>query len=116
MQLSGQILSKVNTEIAKDLLGISNRLAQKDSTIWGINSEAATRLNWVNLPIQSRELMPQLDSLSAWARTNKLDRVILCGMGGSSLAAEVIAAAYGKELLVVDSPHQPKSSVLAQLI
>ena len=105
MQLSGQILSKVNTEIAKDLLGISIRLAQKDSTIWGINTEAATRLNWVNLPIQSRELMPQLDSLSAWARTNKLDQVILCGMGGSSLAAEVIAAAYGKELSVVDSTH-----------
>ena len=105
MQLSGQILSKVNKEIAKDLLGISIRLAQKDSTIWGANTEAATRLNWVGLPIQSRELMPQLDSLSAWARTNKLDQVILCGMGGSSLAAEVIAAAYGKELLVVDSTH-----------
>jgi len=79
VQLSGQILSKVNKEIAKDLLGISIRLAQKDSTIWGANTEAATRLNWVGLPIQSRELMPQLDSLSAWARTNKLDRVILCG-------------------------------------
>ena len=105
MQLSGQILSKVNTEIAKDLLGISIRLAQKDSTIWGKNTEAAMRLNWVDLPFQSRELMPQLDSLSAWARTNKLDQVILCGMGGSSLAAEVIAAAYGKNLFVVDSTH-----------
>ena len=105
MQLSGQILSKVNKDIAKELLDISIRLAQKDSTIWGINTEAASRLNWVDLPIQSRELMPQLDSLSAWARTNKLDQVILCGMGGSSLAAEVIAAAYGKELLVVDSTH-----------
>ena len=105
MQLSGQILSKVNKEIAKDLLGISIRLAQKDSTIWGIDTEAATRLNWVDLPIKSRELMPQLDSLSAWARTNRLDRVILCGMGGSSLGAEVIAAAYGKDLLVIDSTH-----------
>jgi len=105
MQINGRLLPKVNKDIAKDLLDISKRLARKDSTIWGANTEAPTRLNWVDLPVKSRELMPELDSLSAWARTNKLEQVILCGMGGSSLAAEVIAAAYKKELIVLDSTH-----------
>ena len=105
MQINGRLLPKVNKDIAKDLLDISKRLARKDSTIWGANTEAPTRLNWVDLPVKSRELMPELDSLSAWARTNKLEQVILCGMGGSSLAAEVIAATYKKELIVLDSTH-----------
>ena len=32
-----------------------------------------------------------------------LDHVVLCGMGGSSLAPEVICATEGKELVVLDS-------------
>jgi glucose-6-phosphate isomerase len=34
-------------------------------------------------------------------------RVVLCGMGGSSLAPEVLAKTYGKEIVIVDStdPH-----------
>jgi len=68
-------------------------------------AEAPTRLNWIDLPVTSRDLLPQLDSLSAWARSNKLNEVILCGMGGSSLAAEVIAKTYKKSLVVLDSTH-----------
>ncbi len=105
MQLSGPLLAKVNPRLSKELLAISKRLATKDSTIWGPGTEAKERLNWVDLPLTSRNLMPELDSLSAWARANHLDRVILCGMGGSSLAAEVIAATYKKDLTVVDSTH-----------
>ena len=47
--------------------------------------------------------MPELDALSAWARSNGLTQVILCGMGGSSLAPEVIAASYKKQLTTLDS-------------
>ena len=76
-----------------------------DSTIWGANTEAANRLNWVNLPTASRDLLPQLDSLSAWARSNNLTQVVLCGMGGSSLAPEVISSTYKKNLVVIDSTY-----------
>jgi len=105
MKLSGPLLSKINRALAKDLLAVSKRLAQKDSTIWGPGTQAASFLGWIDLPIKSRELMPELDSLAAWARTNNLSRVILCGIGGSTLAAEVIAAAYKREVIVVDSTH-----------
>ncbi|MFA5918582.1 MAG: glucose-6-phosphate isomerase [Candidatus Nanopelagicaceae bacterium] len=81
----------------------SARLAKKDVTLWGkeAEAEAKIRLNWVDLPTTSRALLPELDALAA--RFRSFDRVILCGMGGSSLAPEVIAATFEKRLLVIDS-------------
>ena len=105
MKISGPLVSKIDKDLVADLLPIAVRLANKDTNIWGVNSEAPTRLNWIDLPVTSRDLLPQLDSLSAWARSNKLNEVILCGMGGSSLAAEVIAKTYKKSLVVLDSTH-----------
>ncbi len=86
---------------------ISSRLARKDSTIWGAEAakEAAIRLDWIDLPESSRTLLPKLDALSAWSRSIGHKNFILCGMGGSSLAPEVIAAHYQKELTVLDSTN-----------
>jgi len=85
------------------IVDASVRLAKKDATLWGpdAQAEARVRLNWVDLPSTSRALLPQLDALAAKFR--HFDRVILCGMGGSSLAPEVIAATFKKSLLVIDS-------------
>jgi glucose-6-phosphate isomerase len=84
---------------------ITIRLAKCDPTIWGqsASKEAAIRLNWVNLPEKSRELLPQLDALSAWSREFGHEVFILCGMGGSSLAPEVMAQVYKKKLTILDS-------------
>ena len=84
---------------------ITHRLAAKDSTLWGAaaEKEAAIRLNWIDLPTFSRELLPVLDALSAWSREIGHQDFVLCGMGGSSLAPEVIAAVYKKSLTVLDS-------------
>lgn len=91
------------------LNAITGRLAAKDATLWGkeAEAEAALRLNWIDLPSSSRELLPLLDALSAWSREIGHNDFVLCGMGGSSLAPEVIAAVYKKELTVLDStdPH-----------
>ena len=79
---------------------IAPRLAAKDHTIWGelAENEAAQRLDWIDLPQTSRQLLPILDALSAWSRELGHKRFILCGMGGSSLAPEVIATHYSKKL------------------
>ncbi|MEY5018850.1 MAG: hypothetical protein RJB54_768 [Actinomycetota bacterium] len=84
---------------------ITERLAKKDSSIWGsaAQAEASIRLNWIDLPESSRDLLPLLDALSAWSRELKHENFVLCGMGGSSLAPEVIAASYQKKLTVLDS-------------
>ena len=84
---------------------ITPRLAKKDSSLWGVaaQAEASVRLDWVDLPDTSRELLPILDALSAWSREIGHSTFILCGMGGSSLAPEVIAAHYKKPLVILDS-------------
>ena len=107
INLAGEWLEKydANSDCAKDLNAISVRLANKDASLWGSDAEneAKTRLNWIDLPATSRDLLPELDALSAHARSKDLTKVILCGMGGSSLAPEVIAKTYGKNLTVLDT-------------
>lgn len=104
-QLTGHSLSKIDRSDSRyrALMEFHSRLAQKDPTIWGAAAaaEATVRLNWIDLPESSRDLLPQLDALCAKHR-DKL-RVILCGMGGSSLGPEVIAQTYKRELFIVDS-------------
>jgi len=102
IKLSFSFPSNENTA---ELNSITARLAAKDPSIWGAAaaSEAAIRLDWVDLPQESRELLPTLDALSAWSRELGHENFILCGMGGSSLAPEVIAAHYKKKLIVLDS-------------
>ncbi|MGW0663887.1 glucose-6-phosphate isomerase [Streptodolium elevatio] len=81
------------------------RLAASDPTLWGpdAESEAAVRLGWVGLPASSRALLPQLAELREQVRAEGLDHVVLAGMGGSSLAPEVVAAVHGVPLTVVDT-------------
>lgn len=85
------------------LLDFHTRLARKDATIWGSRAaaEASTRMNWIDLPESSRELLPQLDALCAKHREKT--HIILCGMGGSSLGPEVIARTYDRKLFILDS-------------
>ena len=93
------------------------RLAKKDPTIWGLDAvaEATIRLNWVDLPEQSRDLLPTVDALAAKHRDKKY--VVLAGMGGSSLGPEVIAQTYQKQLFILDStdPHYLQNALSAQL-
>jgi len=101
------------------LNAITNRLAAKDPTLWGSAAahEAAHRLDWLDLPETSRDLLPELDALSAWSREIGHSTFILCGMGGSSLAPEVIAAHFGKSLTVLDStdPNQIARAIPSDL-
>jgi glucose-6-phosphate isomerase len=105
LKISGQKLGTIDRSSAlyTKIAAVNPKLAAKDSTIWGsaAQAEAGVRLNWIDAPESSRELLPQLDAISAKFRNHT--RVVLCGMGGSSLAPEVIAATYRKELFVLDS-------------
>ncbi|WP_270889406.1 glucose-6-phosphate isomerase [Pedococcus sp. 5OH_020] len=83
----------------------ASRLFAQDATLWGseAESESAVRLSWVNLPRASRPLVGEVAALRDQLRSDGVDRVVLCGMGGSSLAPEVICATAGVELVVLDS-------------
>ena len=103
IKLSGPLATKIDrgSDLYKKLSAASARLAKKDATLWGsaAQAEAAIRLNWVDLPNSSRELLPALDALAAKFRGKD---VVLCGMGGSSLAPEVIAGTYKKSAFIFD--------------
>ena len=83
---------------------VASRIAGRDADLWGpaAAAEAAVRLGWVDLPRTSRELLPRITALRDELAAEGVDRVVLCGMGGSSLAPEVITATAGVPLVVLD--------------
>jgi glucose-6-phosphate isomerase len=83
----------------------ASKLFAQDATLWGkdAESESAIRLSWVNLPRTSRPLLGEIAALRGELAEQGVDRVVLCGMGGSSLAPEVICATAGVDLVVLDS-------------
>jgi glucose-6-phosphate isomerase len=104
-------------ELVKD--GFAGKLFAKDPTLWGADaeSESAKRLSWVSLPQTSRPLVGELAALRGELVEAGADHVVLCGMGGSSLAPEVICATYGVELTVLDSsnPDQVRGALQDRL-
>ena len=105
----------------ESLQAASASLANKDPELWGSAARALAqeRLGWIDLPESSRAHLPALDALAAWSRSQKRTRFVLSGMGGSSLAPEVIATTFfsqsrtgsqakgeaGTELVILDSTH-----------
>ena len=85
----------------------ASRLFEQDPTLWGpdAEAEASIRLSWVGLPRSSRPLVGEIAALREHFRSEGVDRVVLCGMGGSSLAPEVVCATAGVPLVVLDSSH-----------
>ena len=94
---------------------IASRIAAKDPIIWGYQAaaEAAIRLGWTELHITSRAILDDLAALKTALDTEGIDRVVLAGMGGSSLAPEVITRTAGVSLVVLDStdPDQVRSAL-----
>lgn len=90
--------------------GVPAALAARDPGLWGpaAAEEAAVRLGWLGAPRHSRTLLGSLSVLAERAREDGLDHVVLAGMGGSSLAPEVISRTAGVPLTVLDTtdPHQ----------
>jgi glucose-6-phosphate isomerase len=84
---------------------VASSLASADPTLWGKEAEheAARRLAWVALPETSRPLLATIEALRADLHADGIDRVVLAGMGGSSLAPEVICATAGVPLTVLDT-------------
>jgi glucose-6-phosphate isomerase len=107
------------TEARRRLIeaGVPGLLSEKDPTLWGdeAEAEAKIRLGWVDTFRRSRDLLPTLAALREACAD--LRHVVLAGMGGSSLAPEVIARTLGVELTVLDTtdPHQVRAALADRL-
>ena len=95
--------------------GLATALAGKDATLWGPEAtpEASVRLGWLDSVATGRPIAEEVVRLREELRSEGVDRVVLCGMGGSSLAPEVICASAGVPLVVVDTtdPGQVRSAL-----
>ncbi len=95
--------------------GLPAKLAAKDTGLWGPAAEpvAAARLGWLDAPTVSRGLLGEFAQLAERARQDRLDHIVLAGMGGSCLAPEVITRTAGAPLTVLDTtdPHQVASAL-----
>ena len=98
---------------------IATRIFAKDHTLWGpdAESESAIRLGWVEAATVSQPLVEDIVELRDALRAEGVTRIVLCGMGGSSLAPEVIAGTAGVELTVLDStdPEQVSAALADRL-
>jgi glucose-6-phosphate isomerase len=93
---------------------VASRITDQDPTLWGkkAESEASQRLGWVESVNESRDLVEQIVALRSALHAQGIRHFVLAGMGGSSLAPEVITATAGVELTIVDStaPGQVKAA------
>jgi glucose-6-phosphate isomerase len=98
---------------------IATRIFAKDHTLWGpeAESESAIRLGWVEAATVSQALVGEIMELRNALKADGVTHIVLCGMGGSSLAPEVIAGTAGVELTVLDStdPEQVSAALADRL-
>ena len=90
------------------------RLHHRDPALWttspGAQQSILERFGWLDVVGGFDEWRQQLPAFAANTRMDGLDRVLLAGMGGSSLAPELFARVFGGHttgaaLSVLDSTH-----------
>jgi len=88
---------------------IIHRIWARDYSVWKPDpTEISNRLDWLNSPEMMLELLPRFNELVREVSAAGYTRVMLLGMGGSSLAPTVFAKVFGKsegypELTVLDN-------------
>jgi phosphoglucose isomerase-like protein len=77
---------------------------ERDSTVW-TGSDEAHWLGWLDEPLHVQERLDEIRSV-AESLHDEVDAVVLCGMGGSSLAPEVLRRNFEVDWVhVLDTTH-----------
>jgi transaldolase/glucose-6-phosphate isomerase len=95
-QLEPRIALRVQRAVEED---VARRIWRKDASLWGDSDqpELADRLGWLTVPEQMREEVDDLEAFADQIRDEGVTDVLLLGMGGSSLAPEVIRRSFGDQ-------------------
>ena len=84
-----------------DPAALVERIWERDPTVWTGHDEAHW-LGWLDEPLRMRERVGELEALR---EAYTYDRVVVVGMGGSSLAPLVLGRAFAVPLEVLDTTH-----------
>jgi transaldolase/glucose-6-phosphate isomerase len=91
----------------RDAGELVERIWERDPTVWTGHDEAQW-LGWLDEPRRMRERVAELTEFAAGVAED-VDDVVLLGMGGSSLAPEVLARAFGARYFTVLDTTHPKA-------
>jgi transaldolase / glucose-6-phosphate isomerase len=77
---------------------VAKRIWKKDDTLWGPagQPEVADRLGWLTIAECSEDVLDDLEAFAREVAAEGTRDVVLLGMGGSSLAPEVIRQSFGE--------------------
>jgi glucose-6-phosphate isomerase len=110
---AAEAADRIVPQLVSDL--VASRITALDATLWGpdAESEATQRLGWTESVVVSSPLVDDIIALRDKLREVGVDHIVLCGMGGSSLAPEVITKTHGVALTVLDStdPGQVRAAI-----
>ncbi|GAB4504875.1 MAG: bifunctional transaldolase/phosoglucose isomerase [Anaerolineales bacterium] len=117
----GPLAAPVSRRIAQlEADSVSPRLWDADASLWTTDpdgqAEVQKRLGWLRLPETSRSSLPEWGEFADQVHYEGVQRILLLGMGGSSLAPEVMSnlfvsptpeAAEGKPCLAILDSTDP---------
>ncbi len=99
------------------------RLWQGDPTVWSEDPvpELADRLGWLDLHEGMRPRIPELTDLAEGLVDDGILDVVVCGMGGSSLAPDVFSRVFGARpayprVTILDSTHPDAVETVAAAV
>lgn len=112
-----EAVRSVVPQLVADL--VASGITALEPALWGPDAEqgASTRLGWTEAVANSRPLVAEIIALRDSLREAGIDHIVLAGMGGSSLAPEVIARTANVPLTILDStdPGQVLAAVSDRL-
>jgi transaldolase/glucose-6-phosphate isomerase len=106
LHLAADLLAAVDHALtAWDAAGNTLRLWARDSTLW-TGADESRWLGWLDVIGEQLTDLGHLDEVAALGRSGEFDDAVVLGMGGSSLAPEVLASTLGPQ------PGFPRLSIL----
>ena len=93
----GPIAASVSKRLAQfEADSVHTRLWAHDPTLWTEDAEGQAevkiRMGWLDSPLKARQLIPIYKSFADEIHNERIHRVLVLGMGGSSLTAEVLSS------------------------
>jgi glucose-6-phosphate isomerase len=113
LRLPDELRGPVDAAIARSVEDRwASRLAARDTTLWttdpAVAATIANRLGWLDAPAAFTDEIAELEAWAGGIRSTGFTHAVVCGMGGSSLAPDVLAqvlprSAHGIRVAVLDS-------------